>query len=80
MPAEKQSEQLLFMDGDFGPLLGDLDRQAVFASNDLAHHFPVQVQLARGLVTLEQGIDDDGVLVHQCQRLLITVFQRRMGF
>ena len=24
MPAEKQSEQLLFMDGDFGPLLGDL--------------------------------------------------------
>ena len=33
MPAEKQSEQLLFMDGDFGPLLGDLDRQAVFASN-----------------------------------------------
>ena len=25
--------------------------------------------LARGLVTLEQGIDDDGVLVHQCQRL-----------
>ena len=79
MPAEKQSEQLLFMDGDFGPLLGDLDRQAVFASNDLAHHFPVQC-LPAASSRLEQGIDDDGVLVHQCQRLLITVFQRRMGF